>query len=310
MSKNTRSPENSFSRLNYHHLGYFWAVVRAGGVAGAAQRLHTSQATISEQIKALERSFDKPLLIRRGNRLETTPLGQSIFRYANEIFSIGNDLMTFLDGEPGQVVSPLHVGIADAVPKLIAVRLLEPVLSLVGNGRLMCVEDRPERLLDRLASHELDMILTDHHVPPSGDIRTYHHLLGDCGVTWCASKALVSKYSSNFPSSLHKAPVLLPVEGTTLRQSLDQWFVQMKVVPNIVGEFADSALLKAFGRHGHGIFPVPTAVEDEVFEQYHCGAVGRVEEIRERYYAISVERRLTHPAMVAIAERARGNPIV
>lgn len=285
-------------------------MVRAGGVAVAAQRLHTSQATISEQIKALERSFDKPLFVRRGNRLETTPLGQSIFRYANEIFSIGNDLMTFLDGEQEQVISPLHVGIADAVPKLIAVRLLEPVLSLAGKGRLMCVEDKPERLLERLTSHELDMILTDHHVPPSGGIRVYHHLLGDCGVTWCASKKLVGTYKEHFPKSLHKAPLLLPLEGTTLRQSLDQWFLQMKVVPNLVGEFADSALLKAFGYHGHGIFPVPTAIEEEVFEHYDCAAIGRVEEIRERYYAISIERRLTHPAMVAIAERARGNPIV
>ena len=292
--------------LNYHHLLYFWTTAREGSIAKACKRLLVAQPTVSGQIKALERSFDKPLLRRRGNRLETTPLGQSIFRYANEIFSIGNDLMAFIDGEPGQVVPPLHVGIADAVPKLIAVRLLEPVLSLAGEGRLVCVEDRPERLLASLANHDLDLILTDHQVPPSGGIRTYHHLLGDCGITWCAVKTMAAKYNNDFPGSLHKAPVLLPVEGTALRQSLEQWFAQIKIAPRIVGEFADSALLKAFGHNGHGIFPVPTAVEAEVFAQYDCVTIGRTETVRERYYAISVERRLTHPAMIAIAGSARG----
>ncbi len=300
------TPESALSQLNYHHLGYFWAMARAGSVAEAAKRLHIGQATVSGQIKVLERTLGKKLLQRRGNRLEMTAAGKSVFRYANEIFSIGNDLLEHISGVSTTRATPFHVGVADAVPKLIAERLLAPVLRLPAPVRLVCVEDRPERLMAGLAAHELDLILTDHQIPPGGGARAYHHLLGECGVTWCATPSLAAKHRRRFPRGLQDAPMLMPIEGATLRRSLEQWFRQHRIVPRIVGEFADSALLKSFGHHGHGIFPVPSAIEDEVLTQYRCVVVGRTEQVRERYYAISVERRLTHPAMVAIAASARG----
>ncbi len=297
------SPEASLDRLNYHHLGYFWAVVRAGSIAEAARHLHISQATVSGQIKVLERSLGRTLL---GNRLEMTPTGRSAFHFANEIFAIGNDLLEHLDGASDANPTPFHVGIADPVPKLIAERLLAPVLALSTPMRLVCQEDRPERLLAGLVAHDLDLILTDHQIPPSGNVRTYHHPLGECGVTWCAAPALARRLRGAFPRCLHAAPVLMPADGTTLRRSLEQWFRQQRLTPRIVGEFADSALLKSFGHHGHGVFPVPSAVEAEVLDQYRCAVVGRTDQVRERYFAISVERRMTHPAMVAIAASARG----
>lgn len=301
------TPEHSLSQLNYHHLGYFWAMARAGSVAEAAKRLHIGQATVSCQIKALERALGRKLLQRRGNRLEITAAGKSVFRFANEIFSLGNDLLEHISGESSTRTTPFHVGVSDAVPKLMAERLLAPVLRLPAPVRLVCLEDRAERLMAGLAAHELDLILTDHQIPPGGGVRTYHHLLGECGVTWCAIGSLAKRHGRRFPHGLHGAPMLMPIEGTTLRRSLEQWFRQCGIVPHIVGEFADSALLKSFGHHGHGLFPVPSAIEGEVLSQYRCVVVGRTDQVRERYYAISVERRLTHPAMVAIAACARGS---
>lgn len=300
------SPEASLDRLNYHHLGYFWAVVRAGSIAEAAKRLHISQATVSGQIKVLERSLGRSLLQRRGNRLEMTTTGKSAFHFANEIFAIGNDLLEHLDGTSDSNPTPFHIGVADAVPKLIAERLLAPVLALPTPMCLVCQEDRPERLLAGLVAHDLDLILTDHQIPPDGGVRTYHHLLGECGVTWCAAAGLAKRLRGTFPRCLHGAPMLMPIDGTALRGSLELWFRQQRLAPRIVGAFADSALLKSFGHHGHGVFPVPSAVETEVLEQYRCVVVGRTDQVRERYFAISVERRMTHPAMVAIAASARG----
>jgi LysR family transcriptional activator of nhaA len=306
----TTQPESSLSRLNYHHLGYFWAVGRAGSIGDAARRLHISQATVSGQIKVLERTLGQKLYQRRGNRLELTATGKVVFRYASEIFGTGSDLLDFLDGSPSRRAVPFNVGLADVVPKLIAVRLLAPVLGLATPVHLVCHEDKSERLLSGLLSHDLDLVLTDHQMPPGGGVRAYHHLLGECGVTWCASPAMAARHRRRFPRCLHGAPVLLPIEGTALRRSLEQWFHQQRIAPQVVCELADSALLKSFGSQGHGMFPVPSAVEDEVLSQYRCVVIGRTDQVRERYYAISVERRLSHPAMVAIAANARGNPLV
>ncbi len=201
----------------------------------------------------------------------------------------------------------LVVGIADILPKLVARKLLEPALELPTPIRMVCREDKPERLLVELATHGLDVILSDAPIPSSAPIRAFSHLLGECDVTFFATSELAAARRRGFPKSLDGAPVLLPTENTVLRRSLDQWFAGLGIRPNVVAEFEDSALLKIFGQTGQGIFPAPTVVAEEVQRQYDVRIVGRTDEVRERFYAISAERRLKHPAVVAITEKAREN---
>ncbi len=290
--------------LNYHHLLYFWVVAREGGLAPASKLLRLARPTLSGQIRTLEEQLGVPLFERTGRRLVLTDTGQVAYRFADEIFTLGKELVDTVRGRaPGTQVR-LNVGISDVVPKLIVRRLLDPALRLPQPVRLICHEDTSERLLSRLASHDLDIILADGPIPAGSTVRAYNHLLGECDVSFFGSRAHAAR-KRGFPQSLDGAPMLLPLEGSVLRRSLDQWFSAMGIRPVVVAEFEDSALLKVFGGDGVGIFPGPSAVEHEVQHQYGVEVLGRVAELRERFYAISAERRLKHPAVLAISARAK-----
>ena len=292
--------------LNYHHLLYFWLVVREGGVARAADKLKLSHPTVSTQVKQLERALGEKLLEKRGRRLVPTEVGRIAYRYADEIFGLGNELLETVKGRPGIGPLRLVVGVSQAIPKMVARRLLAPARSLKGKPvRLVCLEDRGERLVAELAAMNLDLVIADAPVPPSSAVRVFNHLLGECGVSICATRELAERYRKGFPRSLDQAPMLLPSDGTSLRRALQQFFDEHDLRPQLEGEFEDSALLKVFGQDGIGLFPVPTAVEKDVQRQYEVEVVGRLPEVREHFYAISVERRLKNPAVLAICEVAR-----
>src|SRR5512137_3004553 len=290
--------------LNYHHLHYFWVVARAGSIARASEELRLSQPTISNQLKTLEASLGHPLLERRGRGLVLTDVGRTVLRYADDIFRTGKELQQALRGVPTRDRVPFAVGVVDAIPKLVAERMLQPAVDRVKDLRLVCREGPLPSLLGALALHELDVVLSDAPAPEAVRVKAFAHLLVECGVAFVASPRL-AHLKKGFPGSLAGAPVLLPASGTALRQSLEAWFEARDVRPAVAGEFDDGALLKAFGARGMGIFAVPTIVEKEVCAQYGVAPVGRAEEVRERFHALTVERRLRHPAAVAIAEAAR-----
>lgn len=291
--------------LNYHHLLYFWTVVREGSVVKAADVLRLSQPTVSSQVRALETSLGQRLFTRVGRRLVPTDAGQVVFRYADDIFSLGRELMANVRAGAGGRPTRFVVGVTDVLSKLIAYRLLSPALSLPEPVRMICREDRVERLLANLAVHEVDLVLADAPVPPTVRVQAYSHLLGESDVTFFATPERAVKLRRQFPRSLNGVPALWPGEGTVLRRQLDEWCQRESISPAIIGEFDDSALMKAFGEHGAGVFAAPTVLSRELQRQHNVKAIARVEEIRERYYAISAERRIKHPAVVAIATQAR-----
>lgn len=291
--------------LNYHHLLYFWTVVREGSVVKAAEVMRLSQPTVSSQVRALEASLGERLFTKVGRRLVPTDAGQLVFRYADEIFSLGRELMTTVRSGAGGKPARFVVGVTDALSKLIAYRLLSPALHLPEPVRMICREDRVERLLAGLAVHEVDLVLADTPVPPTVRVQAYSHPLGESDITFFAAPTLAVKLRRRFPASLNGVPALWPGEGTVLRRQLDEWCQRERIQPAVVGEFDDSALMKAFGEHGAGVFAAPTVLSRELQRQHNVRAIARVESIRERYYAISAERRITHPAVVAIATQAR-----
>jgi LysR family transcriptional regulator, transcriptional activator of nhaA len=291
--------------LNYHHLLYFWLVAKEGGLAPAGAQLKLAPSTVSGQIRALENNLGEKLFQKSGRRLALTEVGQVVYRYAEEIFAAGQELQDVLRGRPASRPQTLQVGIADAVPKRVARLLLDPALRLATPVRLVCREDRPERLLAALAVHELDVVLTDAPVPPSVRVKAFHHELGETGVSFFATEDLAKRYRRGFPQSLDGAPVLLPTDNTALRRSLDHWFAARSLKPNIVAEIEDSALLTAFGETGVGIFPVPAVIGRELKAHEGTVQVGEADGISERYYAVSVERRLTHPAVLAVSQAAK-----
>jgi LysR family transcriptional activator of nhaA len=291
--------------LNYHHLLYFWVVAREGSVTRASEQLRLAQPTVSGQLKALEEALGERLFERTGRRMLLTDVGRVVYRYADEIFSLGRELQQTIRDRPTGRPVRFNVGVVDAVPKLIAYRLLLPAFSLAVPVHVVCREGRPDRLLAELSVHALDLVLSDAPVPPTVKVKAYSHLLGETPVAFFGTRELAAAHSRGFPRSLDGAPVLLPAESTALRRSIDQWFDQERLHPQVVGEFEDSALLKVFGQAGKGLFPAPAAIEPEVRLQYEVRLVGRVDEVKERFYAISAERRLKHPAVVAISEVAR-----
>lgn len=291
--------------LNYHHLLYFWTVAQVGSIARAAEQLHLARPTVSTQLKQLEKSLGDQLFEQVGKRLVLTDFGELVFRYADEIFTTGNELQEALRGNLPSRPSKFVVGIPDVLPKLITFRLLRPALEMQDTVHLVCNEGKIDDLLADLAVHRLDLVLADAPVSPTVNVKAFNHLLGDCGVTVLATPEVARKYRKGFPRSLNGAPMLLPAEKTSVRRSLDQWFQLNDIHPQIIAEFEDSALLKVFGQSGLGLFPAPMAIEKEIKQQYRVASVGRLDEVRERFYAISVERRLRHPAVVAISEAAK-----
>ena len=290
--------------LNYHHLYYFWTVAHAGSIARAAEQLRLTQPTISNQLKTLEEALGHPLFERQGRRLVLTDVGRTALRYADDIFRTGRELQQALKGLPTGERLRLAVGVADVIPKIVAERLLQPAVQAAKGVVLLAREGPLPQLLASLALHELDVVLSDSPAGEAIKVRAFNHLLGETGVTFFAAAGL-ARLRKGFPRSLDGAPILLPTPGTTLRPRLDRWIEGLGVRPVVAGEFDDSALLKAFGARGLGAFAAPSAIEAEVVAQYGVQVLGRVDEIREQYFAISVERRLRHPAVLAIAEAAR-----
>jgi LysR family transcriptional activator of nhaA len=292
-------------RINYNHLHYFWVVAREGSVAKAAEVLHLTPQTVSGQIGFLEDALGNALFRRQGRRLALTEVGQVAFRYADEIFGLAGELVDTLNGRlPGGAML-FTVGVADVVPKLIAYRILEPALRASQVLRIVCREAKLEDLIAELAIHKLDMVLADGPLVTNLNVRAFSHLLGESGVSFFGSAARVEALVAGFPASLDGAPMLLPAAQTALRRGLEQWFDGEGIAPRIVGEFDDSALMKAFGQAGAGVFPAPSAIEAEVRQQYGVQVLGRTGRVRERFYAISAERRLKHPAVLLVSQAAR-----
>ena len=292
--------------LNYHHLLYFWTVVREGGVSRAAAKLRLAQPTVSAQVRLLEEALGEKLFERQGRRLVLTETGRLVYRYADEIFGIGRELLEAVKGRPSaDRPLPLSVGVANAVPKLIVHALLQPAVSGEQPIHLVCREDTTERLLAELATHALDVVITDVPAPPHVRVKVFSHLLGESDTTFFAAGPLAGRLRRRFPRSLDGAPMLLPTRHTAMRLALDQWFEAQNLHPRVVGEFDDSALMKAFGQAGDAAFPASTAIAGEVIRQYRARPVGRARAVRERYYAISAERRLKHPGVLAITTAAK-----
>jgi LysR family transcriptional activator of nhaA len=291
--------------LNYHHLLYFWTVARTGSVTAAAAELRLAQPTISGQLRALEDALGEKLFVRVGRNIALTEFGQTVFRYADEIFSVGRELLDVVRGRPTQRYTRLNIGVADVVPKLVAYRLLAPALTLQPPVAVICREGKSESLIADLSIHALDLVVSDAPVPPTVSVRAYSHLLGSCGVTFFASEKVASRLRGRFPALLDGAPMLLPTVNTSMRRDLEQWFGKVGVTPRVVSEFEDSALLKVFGEAGAGVFAGPSAIEGEISRQYNVKTLGRTDKFQERYYAISVERKLKHPAVIAISAAAR-----
>jgi LysR family transcriptional activator of nhaA len=290
--------------LNYNHLFYFWVVAREGGLVAAGRKLRLSHPTLSAQVHALEDRLGEKLFGKIGRRLVLTEMGKMTYRFAEEIFALGGELLDTVAGRGGAKAARLEVGVVDVVPKLVVSRLLKPALTLPEPVRLVCHEDSFDRLLGDLAQHTLDIVIADCPVPSGSAIRAHHHLLGEAGVSLFATPALARAYHSGFPGSLDGAPFLLPAEGLTLRRSLNQWFERQGIRPRIVAEFADSALMKVFGADGVGVFPASASVENDVTAQFGVVRLGLAEGVSERFYAISAERRLKHPAVLAISQTA------
>jgi LysR family transcriptional activator of nhaA len=290
--------------LNYHHLFYFWTVARAGSIARAGEELRLAQPTISNQLKTLEANLGVKLLERQGRRLVLTDVGRTVLRYADDIFRTGRELQQAVKGLPTGQRLRLVAGVADVIPKRMAALLLQPAVDAHADLVLVCREGPLPQLLAALAVHELDVVIAD--VPASEEVKVkaFNHRLGDCGTTFFAA-ARHAHVRKGFPRSLQGAPALLPSEGTALRRGLEAWFDAIGVRPSVAGEFDDSALMKAFGARGLGIFPAARVLEDEIRRQYGVQVVGRVEDVREAFYAITVERRLRHPAIVTLAGAAR-----
>jgi len=291
--------------VNYKHLRYFWAVAREGGVARASERLHVTPQTISGQLSLLEEYLGVDVFTRVGRNLELTEAGRLILSYADEIFSLGSELEESIHRFPRSRPQLFRVGVVDMVPKSIARRVLEPALLMPESVRMVCREANLDSLLAELAVHRLDLVLADRTIPPTVSTRGYSHKLGECGVSFFATKKLERKLKGEFPDCLDGAPLLLPTSGNPLRSSIDHWLDKQHFYPHIVAEFDDSALMKAFGQEGAGVFIAPAAIEAEVEWQYQVGAIGRVDEIKERFYAISIERRVLHPVVSTVVEAAR-----
>lgn len=290
--------------LNYHHLHYFYVAAEEGSISAAARKLRLSQPTVSTQIRQLEESVGSPLLARAGRGIELTEAGKTVHRYAREIFGLGGEMMEAVRHQHSGRPSRLVVGIADVLPKLLVHRFLEPALD--GQMRVVCRQDRLDALLGALSTHSLDVVLADSPISPTVSVRAYNHLLGESEVSVFAHASLVERMRAPFPLGLAGLPFLMPGEHTVLRRSLELWFEQRGIRTDVALEFDDSALMKTFGQIGVGAFAAPSAVETSICEQYGVQLLGRLRGVKERFYAITVERRITHPGAQAISRAAQG----
>jgi LysR family transcriptional regulator, transcriptional activator of nhaA len=292
--------------LNYNHLHYFWVVAREGGVVRASEELLVSQPTISNQLKELEGSLGHRLFDRVGRGLRLTDAGRVAFNYANEIFSLGQEMLNALEHQPAGRVMRLAAGVVDVIPKPVARQLLSPATKLEQPVRLVCREDKSDRLLADLAARRIDLVLSDAPIGTAVQVEGYNHLLGESGVSFFADAGLAARYRPGFPKSLNGAPTLLPSDHTQVRRSLNAWFDTKRIHPVVAGEFDDSALMFWFGRTGHGVFPAPTVIEADIRREMGLELVGRLRDVRERFYAITLDKKPKHPAVVAICSTRLG----
>ncbi len=291
--------------LNYNHLQYFWAVAREGSIVAAAKLLHVTPQTISGQLKLLDESVGDPLFSKVGRRLVLTEQGHVVFRYADEIFSIGAELGSVLQGARGTEATILNIGVVSSMPKLIVERIIAPIFSAEQPARIRCMDGSLEHLLAEVAIHRIDLVLSDQPLPRGLNLKAYNHHLGDSGLTFFAASELAAGLRQQFPENLNHSPTLLPSQNSALRRRIEAWYERENITPVITGEFDDSAVMKAFGEVGIGIFPAPTVIEKEICRMYRSAVVGRTNDITEHFYAISPERKLRHPLVVQITESAR-----
>jgi LysR family transcriptional activator of nhaA len=291
--------------LNYHHLVYFRTVAHEGGLLPAARKLRVTHSTVGAQVHALEQALGEKLLVRSGRRLVPTPMGRIVLRYADDIASLGRELLDTVRGRPSAGPARLAIGVVDVLPKLVARHLIKPAQAMGEPVRLVVHQDRLERLIVELAAHALDLVLSDAPPPPNANLKVYGHVLGTSDVAIFGTPSLAKRFARQFPASLDGAPMLLPTPGTALRRSLDRWLEARRVRPEVVGEISDSALLKAFAQDGTGVFAAPKIVAREIARQYGVREIGPAAGVVERFHAITAERRFVHPAVDAITRRAR-----
>ncbi|MFO1488157.1 MAG: transcriptional activator NhaR [Verrucomicrobiota bacterium] len=292
--------------LNYHHLRYFYVVAKEGSLARAAAKLHVSQPSISEQIRELEIALGEKLFRREGRNNKLTDAGQVVFNYAEEIFTLGRELMSAVKQRPGTRTLRLNVGVADSFPKLVTNEILKPVFAMPQAVHVVCREGKMEDLLAQLAAHRLDLVLSDEPAPSSANFKVFSHTLGESSVTLCAEAKLAAKLKRNFPKSLNEAPALLPSENTALRRSLETWFRAQNVKPNVVAEFEDLALMKVMAAEGRGFIAVPTVALKEAVTRYQFRSLGQATSCRLQFHAVTAERRIVHPAVQFLTRSVTG----
>lgn len=293
--------------MNFKHLYYFWAAAKAGGIVRAGEQLHITPQTLSAQIKLLEDRLGCRLFKKSGRRLELTGDGRTALRYAEQIFALGAEMEAALHAaREGERTLDFRVGIADAVPKAIAYRLLEPALAVDAQVRLVCHEGKFEDLLAQISVNRLDLVIADEPMGKQTSVKAFNHALGTTAMSFFATPSLKRSLTGGFPQCLDGAPMLIQGASTAMRRRLDVWLSERGLRPHLIGEFDDAALMKAFGSEGRGVFMSPTVLEAETCSQYGVKLVGRTSELVEEFFAISVERRITHPCVVAITQAARG----
>jgi LysR family transcriptional activator of nhaA len=292
---------------NYNHLLYFWTTVREGGVARAARSLNITPQTISGQIKLLEQELDGPLLQKQGRGVTPTELGQTVFEYADELFTLGQDLVRVVQGATPRERRSVTIGVSDVVPNLVTWRVVSPLMQGDQPFRVTCHTGSLDNLVADLAARKLDLVLSSSALPANAGLRAFSHLLGESDVSFFAAAPLARRLGRDFPASLDQAPFLLPTGRSTNRRVLDTWFLENGITPHIVGEFDDTALAKSFVQGGAGVFAAPAAIEKEIVRQYNVRVVGRTSSLHARFYVLSMERRIRHPAVMAITERARAS---
>lgn len=291
--------------LNYHHLLHFWTVAREGSIQRASEISGVTPASISVQVRQLERALGVALFEKKGRGLALTEMGRKVADYSAEIFAKGQELLQVIKGLPSDRPQDIRIGIRDVMPKLVAYRFLEPVFNSVKPYRVVCTEGDMAQLVADLAIHRLDLVLTDTPLDPLHKIQAYSHPLAESEVLLMASPALARQFRQDFPNALEGAPLLLPTPNCMLRREMDRWFRDLGLTPKIVGEFADSAMLKIAGSRGAGLFPISATIRKEVEEMYGVKSVGKIDGVLERFFAVSVERKIRHPGVVAILQAAK-----
>jgi len=292
--------------VNFKHLYYFWVTAKAGGIMRAGEQLHTTPQTLSGQIKLLEQWLGRPLFRKSGRQLELTSDGQVALGYAEEIFALGAELEGALrQPRGGQWTLEFRVGVADSVAKSVAYRLLEPALSVPEPVRLIGSEGKFPDLLAQLALHRLDLVIADEPLSRRVSVKAFNHPLGTTTMSFFATPALAATLQGGFPQCLDRTPMLIQGAASSIRQQFEGWLARQQLHPRVVGEFDDGALMTAFGREGRGVFMSPTVLEGETIAQFGVEVIGRSTELVEEFFAVSVERRITHPCVVAITQAAR-----